>query len=660
MFQAMSPPAPAHAAPEFTTPDQIARGLFPHQIEGVAFLLRRRRAILADDMGLGKTRQAITAMKVEEPAGPYLVVCPATVKRNWAREIDVVLPGATVRLLGGAADTGPLPGAEWVVVNYDVLKKHEARLASTPWRGVILDEAHYLRNHRSQRSRSARAVVDAVGDPVVYMLTGTPLLNRPRDLFPLLQLAGHPLGRSFLTFAKRYCDAYQSDFGWVTDGASNLDELAVQLHGILLRRTKDEVLDLPPKIRSWLSVDVPEETGAAATRRILRILLQRHGVDLSGDGAEGDGGDSGGSAKGDERRGIFEKLVREHEAIEQESSEPMRRTRARDAGRRGGGGSLLGELARLRNQLAAAKVPHTIELVDGIIEQGQKALVFTSFEASVNALYGHFEDRAVVVTGATPSAMRQELADRFQNDPDVRVFIANLVAGGIGINLTAATHVVFNDLDWVPANHWQAEDRAYRIGQDRTVNVSYLVAAGTVDDFVESVLRAKAALIGAVIDGEALAEEAGVLEELERVVGALSSRLTDVRLDAMSPAEISALLREAAGQVGSRRVAAGGTTPRPPETEAMRRALELLRDALSGPKSTRYLAESTSKSGNVYELTADSSGDVICSCPGFEYRGSCVHARKLKAALTKGAELPEGIRANDATIDRVAKSTVRQ
>ena len=128
-------------------------------------------------------------------------------------------------------------------------------------------------------------------------------------------------------------------------------------------------------------------------------------------------------------------------------------------------------------------MPHTIELVDGIVEQGQKAIVFTSFEASVNALHDHFGASAVVITGATPATLRQELADRFQLDPDVKVFLANLVAGGVGLNLTAATHVVFNDLDWVPANHWQAEDRAYRIGQDRTVNVSYLVAAGTVDDW---------------------------------------------------------------------------------------------------------------------------------------------------------------------------------
>ena len=113
----------------------------------------------------------------------------------------------------------------------------------------------------------------------------------------------------------------------------------------------------------------------------------------------------------------------------------------------------------------------------------------------------HFGAQAVVLTGATPSAARQAIVDRFQTDPTVRVFVANLVAGGVGITLTAARQVVFNDLDWVPANHWQAEDRAYRIGQTGAVNVTYLTAGGTVDEFVEHALQTKAALVDAVIDG---------------------------------------------------------------------------------------------------------------------------------------------------------------
>jgi SNF2 family DNA or RNA helicase len=218
--------SPTDAAP--ARAKRLADGLFPHQVEGIAFLLRRRRAILADDMGLGKTRQAIIAMHVAEPGGPYLVVCPASVKHNWQREIATALPNASVQIIAGKSDNTPLD-AEWTIVNYDILSAHADRLADVQWRGIVFDEAHYIKNHQSQRSRQARTLVSAADDPVIYALTGTPLTNRPRDLFPLLQLCGHALGRSFLSFAKRYCDARRNDYGWETDGASNLDELAVQL-----------------------------------------------------------------------------------------------------------------------------------------------------------------------------------------------------------------------------------------------------------------------------------------------------------------------------------------------------------------------------------------------------------------------------------------------
>jgi hypothetical protein len=308
-------------------------------------------------------------------------------------------------------------------------------------------------------------------------------------------------------------------------------------------------------------------------------------------------------------------------------------------------------------------VPQTIELVDGIVEQGQKAIVFTSFDASAKALRKHFGDAAVLLTGATPAGKRQALVDRFQDDPGRDGLRRQPRRRRRGLNLTAATHVVFNDLDWVPANHWQAEDRAYRIGQERTVNVSYLVAAGTVDDFVETVLQTKAALVGAVVDGQALDADAGdVLKELERLVGALSPRLADTRLDDLEPEEIAALLREASareaagtglaavagvGAAAGAAVGEGCPGRGAAETnEAMRKAHGAAPgQALSGPASTRYQAESTSGRGTVYDLTADAAGDIHCSCPGFEFRGACNHARRLKAALAAGGDLPAGIRA---------------
>jgi SWI/SNF-related matrix-associated actin-dependent regulator 1 of chromatin subfamily A len=195
----------------------LADGLFAHQVEGVAFLLGRKRAILADDMGLGKTRQAIVALQHAAPEGPVLIVCPASVKSNWAREISLAAAEGTIHIIEGTTKQRVPRGARWVIANYDILGRHVDAVSAVPWAGLIFDEAHYLKNHTSARSKLAReiasnAAAKAKTEPPVYLLTGTPLTNRPRDLFVLLQLVGHPLGRSFLSFAKRYCAAEKTQY----------------------------------------------------------------------------------------------------------------------------------------------------------------------------------------------------------------------------------------------------------------------------------------------------------------------------------------------------------------------------------------------------------------------------------------------------------------
>jgi SWI/SNF-related matrix-associated actin-dependent regulator 1 of chromatin subfamily A len=596
---ALSPGDPDRA---FRDAAALARGLFPHQIEGVAFLLGRTRAILADDMGLGKTRQAIVALRHTRPGGPYLVVCPASVKRNWAREIELAAPDSSTHVIERGAD---LPRAcEWAIVNYDILGKHIDWLGAIPWAGLVFDEAHYLKNHRSARSRLARQLADrakaiAGANPAVYLLTGTPLTNRPRDLFVLLQLVGHPLGRSFLSFAKRYCAAEKNDYGWETRGASNIEELTVQLHGVMLRRAKDEVLSLPPKIRTWLPVDVPKGTGVRDMRKVVELLVA-------------------------------------DDPIAPESTIDQRRLRGR----------LLHAVTRARQTLAAAKVSATVDLVTGAVEQGEKVIVFSCFEEPVQQLADAFRGSAILLTGETPADKRQAMVDRFQHDDRIRVFVANIIAGGVGNNLTAATQVVFNDLDWVPANHWQAEDRAYRIGQTRTVNVTYMVAADTIDDFVQMVLEKKAKLVSAIVDGTAMGQDLSgdVLDELQRALRELSSGFAGARHVIDGETLIERLLTHARLDLDGRRSREPETPVRTPEdTEALRRALETLAKALSGAPVQRYRYASASHPGVEYEITVDGA-DVACTCPGFEYRGQCRHARDVKAALATGKPAPIGYR----------------
>ena len=579
-----------------TRAEALAAGLYAHQIEGIAFLLGRQRAILADDMGLGKTRQSALALREARPEGPYLVVCPAAVKTNWSREIAMVLPDAEIAIVGPAP--APEPGyAGWVVINYDILGKHP--LQSHAWSGLVFDEAHYLKNYRSQRHRFAMDLVKAVDDEaVVHLLTGTPLTSRPRDLFALLQLARHALGRSFVSFAKRYCDGYKGDYGWVADGASNIEELTVQLHGIMLRRTKAEVLDLPPKVRAWLDVEVASKVARDMSEAVFELLetISRKGqVELEGE------------------------------------TEEERRSRQ---------GWVLGQLTTARNRLAIAKVRSTIPFIENALEQGEKVLVFSCFLAPVNTLRKHFGAKAVAITGEVPADERQALADRFQEDDSVRVLAAQITSGGIGLNLTAARQVVFNDLDWVPVNHWQAEDRAYRIGQQHAVNVTYMVGSGTVDEFVRTVLETKSELIDQLVEGSALPEDfqRDVMGELRRVMGALQPKIDALPASEVDEEKVVELLREA----GSAFVEAQPAPERPSESRMpSAEAVSVLARVLAGPERAQYRVDSSSKPGAFYELEVEGS-DVSCNCKGFSYRGVCQHARMLKEALVTGGDLPEG------------------
>ena len=567
----------------------LAEELYPHQLEGVAFLLGRRRALLTDDMGLGKTRQSIIALTEANASGPYLVICPASLKRNWVREIGAVLAQPDCVIVG----PGPMPADGfdgWVVLNYDILEKHLEALLARAWSGVAFDEAHYLKNYRSKRSRAAlRLVREIPGDPVIHALTGTPLTNRPRDLFPLLQLADHPLGRSFASFAKRYCDGYQGDYGLVADGATNIDELTVQLHGVMLRRTKDEVLDLPPKMRTWLDVELHPRA--------------------------------------------VEKLNEPVRALAQAS----RRERGRTEEERRESGRLLGALTTARRKIATLKALQTTDYLQSIVDQGEKVVAFSAFMPPVLRFARHFGDQAVTITGGVPNEERQRRVDRFQEDDDVRVLAANLHVGGVGLNLTAARLVVFNDLDWTPSNHWQAEDRAYRIGQTGTVNVTYMIGVGTVDEFVRTVLQMKARVIDDLIEGKALGPEldADVLSELKRLLTAMPALASgDV-----APERVTEFLTQARATYVAEQDPSDARTPaRLPYSE---QAVQALATALAGPGRERYRAVSSSDASKAYDLEIVGA-DVSCSCRGFQYRGACQHARKLKDALVGKKALPKG------------------
>ena len=537
--------------------DKIAEGsLYPYQADGVAFLLSKKRAILADDMGLGKTRQAIVAMEAGSPDGTILVVCPASLKLNWRREILMVDGDASIEVLG--VDTDQADAPRWIIVNYDLLGKYTKRLHAIDWAGIILDEAHFIKNASKRTNHclkllgvQAEARAPVIGPEYVFLLTGTPMTNRPKDLFNLFRCVGHPASRSFLSFAKRFCDAYRNDYGWVTTGASNLDELNLLMKEVSIRRLKDEVLDLPPKVRSWVPVDI---SSSKAALNAIDVFLAWY--------------------------------------ADTDPSQPN------DT-------AFLARLTKVRTALHKAKFAAVSERIKDVIATGEKVIVFTCFTDGIERHKKKLGDKAVTITGSDTPQKRMDAVDRFQTDPTVRVALCNIIAGGVGITLTAGTHVIFQDLDWVPANHAQAEDRCYRLGQDKRVTVEYFHAAGTLDGYIAELLQQKMALIAAV--------------EAEDVPD--TSLLADIQdgLRRLAPALMEeARVARATGDAASRLDQLSKSTPRSAPTDA-----PLLETGSWEFTSSRDPSAS-------YRVTFGRAGHLECSCPGFNWRGNCKHVREVR------------------------------
>jgi SWI/SNF-related matrix-associated actin-dependent regulator 1 of chromatin subfamily A len=414
----------------------------PFQRAGIAYALERPNTLFGDEMGLGKTIQAIGVINASPRPESVLVVCPASLKANWRRELRRWL---VHDLTIGIADGKYVPPANVVIVNYDVLYRHTETLLARTWDVLIVDEAHLCKNPAARRTQ---AVFSVKAKRQLY-LTGTPMVNRPGELYPLLKRLDPKRWHSRKEYERRYTV-------WGNpNGGQNLEELQDILRSsVLVRRLKADVLaELPPKRRTIHELEPDTDE--------LRALVKRSD-DLFREV-------SGGSTDR-ELAGAFLSL-------------------------RPGDGAAFEELSRLRHDIGVAKVPYVDEAAREILEGYDKLVIFAHHRDVLTLLHRSLVDDfgAVILTGETPVDERQQLVDRFQNDSRCRVFVASILAAGVGLTLTASNQVLFAELDWVPGNLKQAEDRCHRIGAEghESIDIRMVALGESLDGRIAELLAEK-------------------------------------------------------------------------------------------------------------------------------------------------------------------------
>lgn len=446
--------------PTLDVPHNMLIEPYDYQKEGIAYALEKKRCIMGDEMGLGKTVQAIGVLAVTK-AFPALVVCPASLKVNWQREMKKFAGINAVILNDDNRQTWQRfweikrqdgkPCAEVFITNYESLKKffvarirREGRFTLKSvefderislFRTVIIDESHKCKTKSTQQSKFVQGI--AQGKEYILELTGTPVVNNNTDLIQQLTIMGR-LGDfgGYSKFVARYCAGERK--------SSHLKELNYLLRkNCFFRRLKKDVLtQLPDKTRSYLVMDIDNmREYKAAERDVVKYLVQYRAAD-------------------DEK---IQRTIR---------------------------GAIMVKMGILKQISARGKVRSALDIIHDTIDGGQKLIVFCFLKEVVQAIKQEFRD-AVSVTGDDNDRQKQWAVDRFQTDESCRLIVLNYKSGGVGLTLTAASNVLFVEQPWTAAACNQAEDRAHRNGQKNAVNCVYLLGKGTIDEYIYNLIQQK-------------------------------------------------------------------------------------------------------------------------------------------------------------------------
>lgn len=474
------------------------RELMIHQarfIEGAR--AGHRTFLLADEPGLGKTAQALLAASVTG-SYPLLVVVPNVVKVNWAREVEKWTPQRTATVVHGDGDDIDA-FADVVIVNYEVLDRHVAWLSRRGFKGMVVDEAHFIKNKESQRSKNVLALSRSIRatqpNALFIALTGTPLINQIEDFRMIWQYLGWIDDKKPLAALMRKLEDTELDPG--EPGFFAAARSAVIDMGIVRRKKQDVAADIPARRIADIPVELDGEAGRsireAEAALVARLVERYHRL---------------AAARPDSERDDLIRLVAAAELEESKGSET--------------GDNVFAMVRRIGQAKATPAADYTVNLARNV----GKVVFFAKHIDVMDAAEKHFAAagvKTVSIRGEQTAKARTAAIDAFTNDPEVSVAVCSLMTAGVGINLQVASNVVLAELSWTNAEQTQAIDRVHRIGQELPVTAWRIIAAGTIDGRISELIDSKAGLAARALDGDAaLDAEAGSVQ-----LQALTTLLTD-------------------------------------------------------------------------------------------------------------------------------------
>ncbi|XP_021822594.1 SWI/SNF-related matrix-associated actin-dependent regulator of chromatin subfamily A-like protein 1 isoform X2 [Prunus avium] len=454
-------------------PSCIESKLLPFQREGVRFILQHGgRALLADEMGLGKTLQAIAVASCVRDSWPVLILTPSSLRLQWASMIQqwMNIPSSDILVVlsqcGGSNRSGftvvssntkgtiHLDGL-FNIISYDVVPKLQNLLMASEFKVVIADESHFLKNAQAKRTTASLPVIKKA--QYAILLSGTPALSRPIELFKQLEALYPDVYKSVHEYGNRYCKG--GTFG-LYQGASNHEELHNLMKAtVMIRRLKNDVLsELPVKRRQQVFLDLAEKDMKQINALFRELEVVKAKIKACQTKEEVD------SLKFAEKNLIN----------------------------------------KIYTDSAEAKIPAVLDYLGTVIEAGCKFLVFAHHQSMIDSIYQFLLKKKVGcirIDGSIPTVSRQAYVTDFQEKDSVKAAVLSIKAGGVGLTLTAASTVIFAELSWTPGDLIQAEDRAHRIGQVSSVNIYYLLANDTVDDIIWDVVQSKLENLGQMLDG---------------------------------------------------------------------------------------------------------------------------------------------------------------